>query len=174
MVAASGCAPPYHHAAGHQLPSGEPLKCRTAAALKVSNVPCTIPDFDVDQARGHLAIHRQAEPLQAIELRDSTIGRPGLSSQSRPAALPRAYEKAGFPDCTEAFHRSQLTKRPDDGIKHLPTARGAAVSPRRSGVRIFGDIWIEIVHQHAGAAFLMPSFSSAPHRVPHGLGVFRS
>ena len=74
IVAASGCAPPMPPRPAVTTSRPSRWSCPNslrAAAAKVSNVPWTIPwRADVDpRARRHLAEHRQAEPLEAAELR---------------------------------------------------------------------------------------------------------
>ncbi len=54
----------------------------------------------------------------------------------------------------------ERTQRVDDGVIALPIAGGAAgASVDDEVLRPLGDIFIEVVHQHAHGGFLSPAFT---------------
>ncbi len=54
----------------------------------------------------------------------------------------------------------ELAKGAHDGVKRRPIARGAAsAAVDDQFVRLFGDLGIEVVHQHPQGGFLMPAFA---------------
>ena len=66
----------------------------------------------------------------------------------------------------------ERAKRRDDGVKTLPVARRFAAPAVNDQIfRLFGDLGIEVVHQHPQRRFLLPAFAgkrSAARRA-HGL-----
>jgi hypothetical protein len=55
----------------------------------------------------------------------------------------------------------QLFESCDDGVVSLPAPRRAAGSSVYDQVlRTFGDVGVEIIHQHAHGGFLLPAFAS--------------
>ena len=67
----------------------------------------------------------------------------------------------GLPDCTSSVSScSSAAQRRDDRVERLPAARRAArAAVDDEIVRPFGDLGIEIVHQHPQRGFLRPSFA---------------
>ena len=116
------------------------------------------------RARGHLAVHRQAKSLEAIEfgvvrpladkvrIRDQNARRfiVGPKNANRFAGL---HEKR--------FIVLEFAQRANNRVETLPSfARRGRSRRRRSVVRILGDLRIEIVHQHPQRGFLMPAFAA--------------
>ena len=121
---------------------------------------------DVDPgARGHLAVHGQAEVLQAAEL---LPGRPlrdqvgvGDEHPRRPFVRSQHADRlAGLDE--EGLVIVEVLERGDDRRVGLPApggAAGAAVDDELVGM--FGHLRIEVVHQHAHRGFLRPALAAA-------------
>ena len=70
------------------------------------------------------------------------------------------------PDRLAGLHQHGLVvlegaQRGDDGVERLPAssrAAGAAVDHQVLGV--FGDLGVEVVHQHAQGGFLLPALTT--------------
>ena len=110
IVAARGCAPPMCM----RRPSRCPSKCRAAAAAKVSKLLQDALASDVDPgARGHLAVHRQAHPLQAAELvRRRPAGTSmALAIRTRGASSCVRKTPTGLPDCTSSVSSERRRSR---------------------------------------------------------------
>ena len=117
---------------------------------------------DVDPGTGrHLAVHGQAEGLQAAELLPvgPVADQVGVGDQHarRPlVGLHHADRAAGLDE-----HRLVLLERPqraDHGVEGAPVAgglAGAAVDDELVGV--LGDLGVEVVLQHPQGGFLLPS-----------------
>ena len=117
---------------------------------------------DVDpRARGHLAVHRQAEALEPAEL---LPGRPvrhevGVRDQHARRPLVRAHDA----DRLARLHQQRLVvaealQRPHDRVERRPVARGpagAAVDDEVVGA--LGDLGVEVVHQHPHRGLLLPA-----------------
>ena len=121
---------------------------------------------DVDPgARGHLAVHGQAELLQAAEL---LPGRPlrdqvgvGDEHPRRPlVGLEHPDGLAGLDE--ERLVVVEVLEGRDDRRVGVPApggAAGAAVDDELVGV--FGHLGVEVVHQHAHGGFLSPALAAA-------------
>ena len=119
---------------------------------------------DVDpRARGHLAVHGQAERLQAAELlpggplRDEV----GVGDEDPRCPLVGSQDTHGLAGLDqEGLVVLELFERPHDGGVGVPAAGGAAgatVDDELLGV--FGNLGVEVVHQHAHRGFLRPSLA---------------
>jgi len=70
-----------------------------------------------------------------------------------------------FPDRFSRLHKERLVifklaQRPDNRVERFPTSRGPACSAvNNKSIRIFGHVWIEIVHEHPHGSFLVPAFA---------------
>ena len=114
---------------------------------------------------GHLSVHRQAEPFEAIEL---GVVVP-LSDQIRicDQNARRSLVRPKFADRFSRLHEKglvvfELAQRPNHRVESFPasgSAPGSAVN--HEAIRILGYIRIEIVHQHPHRGFLMPAFATA-------------
>ena len=165
IVTASGCAPPIppRPAVSVTRPRSDPAE--VLAGELGERLERALEDplgADVDPRAGrHLAVHRQALPLELAELlpvgpladevrvRDEHAGRPlvGAEDRDRLARLDEQRLVVG--------EAAQLA---DDGVERLPAARraaGAAVDDERVGV--LGDLGVEVVHQHPQDGFLLPA-----------------
>ena len=121
---------------------------------------------DVDpRARGHLAVHGQAELLQAAEL---LPGRPlrdqvgvGDEHPRRPlVGAEHADRLAGLDE--QGLVVVEVLQRRDDRRVGVPApggAAGAAVHDELVGV--FGHLGVEVVHQHAHRALGGPALAAA-------------
>ena len=120
---------------------------------------------DVDpRARGHLAVHGQAELLQAAEL---LPGRPlrdqvGVGDEHPRRPLVRAEHAdrlAGLDE--QRLVLVEALQGPDDrrvGVPAPGRAAGAAVHDELVGV--FGHLGVEVVHQHAHRALGGPALAA--------------
>src|SRR5947208_8865993 len=72
-----------------------------------------------------------------------------------------------FPDRFSRLHKERLVifklaQRPDNRVERFPTSRGAACpAVNNKPIRIFGHVWIEIVHEHPHGRFLMPALAAS-------------
>ncbi len=117
---------------------------------------------DVDpRAGGHLAVHRQAEVLEAAELRP---GRPvadevGVGEEHAGRPLVRLEDA----DRLAGLHEHRLValevrQRAHHGVEAGPVAgrlAGAAVDDELVGV--LGHLGVEVVHEHAQGGLLRPA-----------------
>ena len=119
---------------------------------------------DVDPASGgHLAVHHQAGAVELVEMlpvvpvpdeiriRDQHARRIGVRAEN-------SHRLAGLHE--QRFVVFERAKRRDDGVKAFPVARrfaAPAVDDQIFG--LFGDLGIEVVHQHAQRGFLLPAFA---------------
>ena len=117
---------------------------------------------DVDPRAGrHLPVHRQAFRLELAEDapvrplpdqvrvgdEDARGARVGLEDRDRLAALN-----------DQRLVAAQAAERTNDGVERLPRPRRAAVAAVNDQVlRAFGDVGIEVVHQHPQRGFLRPA-----------------
>ena len=73
----------------------------------------------------------------------------------------RAKDSDGLPGLDQkSFVGGERLQRLHDGVIAIPIADGlaaAAVDDQLGG--LFGDVGIEIIHQHAHRGFLLPSFA---------------
>lgn len=110
---------------------------------------------------GHLAVHRQAEVLQAPELRP---GRPvadevGVGDEHPRRPLVRSHD----PHRATGLHEHRLVlgeraQRGDHGVEGPPVAgraSGAAVDDQV--VRALGDVTVEVVHEHPHGGLGLPA-----------------
>ncbi len=122
---------------------------------------------DVDpRTGGHLAVHGEAERLQAAELLpvgpvadqvgvgDQHAGRPlvGLHHADRPAGLDQ-----------HGLVLLEALQGPHHGVEGTPVAgrlAGAAVDHQLG--RVLGDLGVEVVHQHPQGGFLLPALRAQP------------
>ena len=126
-------------------------------------------------AGGHLSVHDQAQLFQAVKL--VVVG-------------PVPYKiRVGKQDargiCVGAEHAHRLARlhqqrlvvfqfaqASHDGVERWPVARGApgaAVDDELFG--LFGDVGVEVVHEHPQSGFLLPAFArdfKAPRRADDG------
>ena len=170
MVAASGCGAAH---AAEARRDDEPAR-ETAAEVPPGTggerLVGSLQDAlraDVNPAAGrHLAEHRQAHRFEPAKL---LPGRPlaapascWRSARAGPCSCVRTTP-TGLPDWTSSVSSlSSLRSVGDDGVERLPGARrlaGAAVDDEVVG--IFGDLGIEVVHQHAQGRFLDPALAGA-------------
>ena len=117
---------------------------------------------DVDpRPGGHLAVHRQALPLELAErvpvrpLADEV--RVGDQDPRRPLVGPEHGDRlAGLDE--ERLVVAQPLELADDRVERLPApgrAPGAAVDDEVVGV--LGDLRVEVVHEHPQDGFLLPA-----------------
>jgi hypothetical protein len=127
---------------------------------------------NVDPRPGrHLAVHRQAGPLQLAELLPG--GPVGDQVGVRDQHAGRIARCAEHADRLARLHQqglvvAQPAELGDDGVEGLPAARratGAAVDDQVLG--ILGHIWVEVVHEHPQRGFLLPSLARE-HSAPRG------
>ena len=119
---------------------------------------------DVDPAAGgHLPVHRQAAIFEIAEMRPRRPGRHEQGVGDEDARRPRVRAEdgdrfAGLHD--ERFIVLEPVQRRDDGVEGRPAARRASRSAVDDEiVGTFGDLRVEVVHQHAERGFLRPSFA---------------
>ena len=165
MVTASGWAPPIppRPAVTTILSASVPSKCRRRdfGERFVGALEDALR-ADVDPAAGrHLPVHRQAAIFEIAErfpvrpLRDEV----GVGDQHARRAGMRLEDA----DRLAGLHQQRLVvrqrlERADDRVVGVPRSRrlaGAAVDDQIVGT--FGDVGIEIVHQHPQRGFLWPS-----------------
>ena len=127
---------------------------------------------DVDpRTRRHLAVHR--EPLRFELAKDAPIRplRDQICVGDQHARRASVRSKNG--DGLAALHDQRLVvlqpaERANDRIEGLPRPCGATVAAIDDQIlRAFGNLGIEIVHQHAQCGFLRPTQASefrAPRR----------
>ena len=117
---------------------------------------------DVDpRARGHLAVHRQPERLEAPELVPvrPVADQVGVRDQHARRPLVRLHDADGL----AGLHQQRLVvrqrlQRPRDRVERVPVARGlarAAVDDELVGV--LGDVGVQVVVEHAQGGFLLPA-----------------
>jgi len=121
---------------------------------------------DVDpRARGHLAVHGQAELFQAAEL---LPGRPlrneiGIRDQHPRGPLvgtEHADRLAGLDE--QGLVALEVGQRRDDRRVRVPAPGGAAgTAVHDELVGVFGHLGIEVVHQHAHRALLGPALTGS-------------
>ena len=119
---------------------------------------------DVDPAAScHLAVHRQTT---IFEISKFVPGRPGRNDErvgNQYARRPRMRAEdrdrfAGLHD--KCFIVLEAMKSRNDGIERRPAAsRAAGAAVNHEFIWTFGDIRIEVVHQHAKRSFLRPSLA---------------
>jgi hypothetical protein len=119
---------------------------------------------DVDPAaRGHLAVHREAAVLEVAEglprrprgheqtVRDQHARRARMCLKDTDRLSRLDQQRFVVLERSEGSH---------DGVKRLPVPRrlaGAAVDNEIVGP--FGNVGIQIVHEHAQRGFLRPAFA---------------
>ena len=147
------------------LPRSDPPKALVGRGRE--SFECPLHDSlaaDVDpRSGGHLAVHDEAQPLQAIELliirpmphqvriRDQNARRFRMRAKN-------AHRLSGLHQ--QCFVIFELAQRPDNGMERRPIARGAArAAVDDQLVGFLGDLGIEIVHQHPQRGFLMPTLA---------------
>ena len=118
---------------------------------------------DIDpRARGHLPVHH--EPL-AIELVETVPGRPvrheiGIGDQhARRVGMGAEHADRLARLDEQRLVALEAAQARDDAVERLPVARGApdaAIDDELA--RPFGDVGIEIVHQHPHRRFGLPAF----------------
>ena len=114
-------------------------------------------------ARRHLAVHRQAAVFQIAEFLQvahaGTIR--ALAMMTRGAQGCVRKTATGFPDCTTRVSScSSRCSVATMASKAVQAARGAARSAVDDEiVGTFGDLGVEVVHQHAKRGFLRPSLA---------------
>ena len=116
---------------------------------------------DIDPRAGrHLAVHRQ--PLRFQLAKDAPVGplrhEVRVGDQHARGASVRFEDRDGLTALNDQrLVGSQPPQRPYDRIEGFPRTRGAAVSAVHDQiVRAFGNLGIEVVHQHAQRGFLRP------------------
>ena len=167
IVAASGCAPPIppSPAVTTSLPASESPKCclRHRGEALVRSLEDSLR-ADVDPRAGrHLAVHRQAEGVEAAELvpggpvRDEV----GVGDEHARRVLVRAEDAHRL----ARLHEQRLVvlqplQRGDDGVVALPVARRLAdAAVHDQLLRPLGHFRIEVVHQHPQRRFLLPALA---------------
>ena len=121
---------------------------------------------DVDPGTGgHLAVHGQAELLQAAELlpggplRDQV----GVGDEHARGPLVCSQDPDGLAGLDqERLVVLEVLQGPDDrrvGVPAAGGATGAAVDDELVGV--FGHLGVEVVHEHAHGRFLRPPFAGS-------------
>ena len=179
MVAASGCAPPMPPSPPDTTSLSVQRSAEMLARRRRERLVGALHDSlgaDVDPRAGrHLAVHRQAELLRAVEFGPSSTSCPPgwqLAIRTRGAYSCVRKTPTGLPDCTSRVSSfSSACSDAHDRVEACPVPRGpsrAAVDDQIVGA--FGDLGVEIVHQHPERRFLMPSFAASvgPPRRPHG------
>ena len=165
IVTASGCAPP--------IPPRPAVSVDPAAQRPAEVLPRQLrerlvraledalrPDVD-PRAGGHLAVHRQALPL---ELAEDVPGRPtadevrvGDQHPRRPLVGPEHGDRLAALD-EQRLVVGEAAQLADDRVERLPApgrATGPAVDDERVGV--LGDLRVEVVHQHPQSRLLAPA-----------------
>ena len=119
---------------------------------------------DVDpRTGGHLAVHHESGTLEFVELfpvgpvaDEIRIG--DEHSRSVVVGLENANGLAGLHQ--QGLVVGKSLQRRDDGAVGFPTARGAARSAVDDKIfRALGDLFVEVVHEHAHGGFLLPAFA---------------
>ena len=118
------------------------------------------PDVD-PRARGHLAVHHQAAPLEVAE---DLPGRP-LADEVRVGDEDprRPRMRAHDPDRLARLDEQRLVvaeraELADDRVEGVPAPRGAAgPAVDDEVVRVLGDLRIEVVHEHPEGRLLLPA-----------------
>jgi hypothetical protein len=155
ITAASGCAPAARKAAAIML----------AAHLDEGFVRALHDALaaDIDPAaRGHLAVHHQALFIELVEMLPI---RPfgdevRIGEQHTRGVLVGTKDADGLARLDEqSFVAFQALQRLDDPVIAFPIARGAADAAIDDQlVRRFGDVGVEVVHQHPHRRFGEPAF----------------
>ena len=140
------------------------------------------PDVDPGAGR-HLAVHRESgalEPAELIPIGPATHEVP-VGDQHAWCVLVRAEHRHRL----AALHQQRLVvgqrlQRAHNRVEGFPGTRGAAgTTVHHEIIRAFGDVGIEIVHQHAERRLLLPSTTlhrtaarrphfARPTRIRHG------
>ena len=128
---------------------------------------------DVDpRPGGHLAVHGQAELLQAAEL---LPGRPlrdqvGVGDEHPRGPFVRSQDTDGLAGLDQqGLVVLEVLERFDDRGVGVPAPGGAAgTAVDDELVRMFGHLRVEVVHQHPHRGFLRPALAAAL-RAPGGM-----
>ena len=118
---------------------------------------------DVDpRSGGHLAVHGQSAPIKFVEVIPC---RPvwdeiRIRDQDAGGVLVGAEDADGFAGLHEqGFIVVQGFQRGDDAVEILPRPRGAAdAAIDHQFMRVFGDVGMQVVHQHAHRRLGQPAF----------------
>ena len=119
---------------------------------------------DVDPAaRRHLAEHGEPAVLEVAEVLPGGPRRDekAVGDEHARCAGVRAEDADRLAGLNEQrFVALERRQRPDDGVERRPAARRASRSAVDDQIlRPFGDVGIEIVHQHPERRFLRPAFA---------------
>ena len=121
---------------------------------------------DVDPAaRGHLPVHRQSTILEIAEGLERRPRRyeQRIGDEHARGVVVRPEDADGFP----RLHEQRLVvvegaERRDDRVECGPAARGTArAAVHHQILRAFGDVGIEVVHEHPQGGFLRPALARA-------------
>ncbi len=118
------------------------------------------PDVD-PRARGHLAVHHQALPLELpevlpvrpladeVRVRDQDPRRPLVGAEHGDGL-------AGLDE--QGLVVGEAAQLADDGVERLPAAgRAARAAVDDEVVGVLGDLGVEVVHQHPQHGLLLPA-----------------
>jgi len=116
---------------------------------------------DVDPRPGrHLAVHHEAPGAQVVEV---FLGGPvgdevGVGDHHPRGVGVRAHDADGLAGLDEQrLVRGELLKGRDDGVKGGPVAGGLpAPAVDHQGVRVLGNLRVEVVHEHAHRGLGLP------------------
>ena len=171
-----------HPAGQHPVPAqGRPEVLAGERAERLIGALQDALGADVDpRSRGHLPEHDEAAPFQLPEV---LPGRPVADQvgvrDEHPRRLPVGAEHphrlSGLNE--QRLVVGQVAKGAHDGVEGVPGARrpaGAAV--HHQGVGSFGDLGIEVVHEHAQGGLLGPAAArdAASRGGPHGARPLRA
>ena len=169
IVTASGCAPPMPPSPAVRVivpasvsHAAEPLLRNRAEGLIGALQDALGADVDPRAGR-HLPVHHQALGLELAEMLPI---RPVTNEiRVRDQHARRPFVGAEHPDRLAGLHQHglvglQAAQRPHDRVERLPAAggpAGAAVDHQILGV--FGDLGVEVVHQHPQRGLLLPTLT---------------
>ncbi len=121
------------------------------------------PDVD-PAARGHLAIHHQAFPIELMKMLPvgPLADKIGVGDDDAGSHLVGGKNADGFAGLhEECVFVSKLLKLVHDGMKAVPVARGLADAAVDHQVRgAFAHFRVEIIHQAAEGCLLLPAFAA--------------
>ncbi len=116
------------------------------------------------RAGGHLPVHRQPFRIQLVEVLPGRPVRHQIGVRQQHTRRIRVARK--HTHRLAALHQQGLVvletlQHFNDGVETGPVARGAAdAAVHHQCGRVFGDIRVEVVHQHAQCGFGQPTFAA--------------
>ena len=135
-------------------------ECTECLVCALQNALCS----DVDPRTGrHLTVHHEALAIQFLEVlpRGPTADEVRVRDQNAWGMLMCTKDTHGFARLNqECLIRFKSLETPNDGIERFPTTCSfASPAVHDQGVRLFGNLRIEVVHDHPKSSLLRPSFA---------------